>query len=43
VPVEPILSAAAAIGWLGLLQWRRGKNARSLIAEHAENAERMRK
>ena len=23
VPVEPILSAAAAIGWLGLLQWRR--------------------
>jgi hypothetical protein len=22
VPVEPILSAAAAIGWLGLLQWR---------------------
>jgi hypothetical protein len=23
VPVEPILSAAAAIGWLGLLEWRR--------------------
>jgi len=23
VPVEPILSAAAAMGWLGLLQWRR--------------------
>jgi hypothetical protein len=43
VPVEPILSAVAAIGWLGLLQWRRGKNVRSLIAEHAENAEKMRK
>jgi hypothetical protein len=23
VPVEPILSAAAAMGWLGLLEWRR--------------------
>jgi hypothetical protein len=27
VPVEPILSAAAAIGWLGLLQWRRRRAA----------------
>ncbi len=23
VPVEPILSAAAAIGYIGLIQWRR--------------------
>ena len=27
VPVEPILSAAAAMGWLGLLQWRRRRGA----------------
>jgi hypothetical protein len=27
VPVEPILSAAAAIGWLGLDQWRRRRRA----------------
>jgi len=28
VPVEPILSAAAAIGWVGLVQWRRGRKLR---------------
>jgi len=28
VPIEPILSAAAAIGWLGLLQWRRRRRRR---------------
>jgi len=26
VPVEPILSAAAAIGWLGLLDWLRRRH-----------------
>ncbi len=29
VPVEPILSAAAAIGWLGLLQWRRRRSTQN--------------
>jgi len=33
VPVEPILSAAAAIGWLGLLQWRRRRSTQNQGAE----------
>ena len=33
VPVEPILSAAAAIGWLGLLQWRRRRRGANKTVE----------
>ncbi len=33
VPVEPILSAAAAIGWLGVLEWRRRRGANKTIEQ----------
>ena len=43
VPVEPILSVAAAIGWLGLLEWRRRRRAgdkaisRDVVTTFAQN------